>query len=664
MEATMNLALLGQPNSGKSTLFNGLTGGHQRVGNWPGKTVEKMLGTCTRGGTTYTLCDLPGAYSLSAMSEEEQITQDYIASGEADVVCVMVDASQLSRSLYMLADFAGARVPCVLALNMMDVARGQGKDIDADLLQARLGVPVVPFVANDSSYYDALMQAVDRAKAENACLDSSALAALYAQRSPEWQTAYDSIAAEVQGDVASAPGKASMSQERFDAAWLAAREAARNEKGAVNCATARFLWVDQIMEGVQTVGLGDAPKFLGKLDAALMNPRWGKLVGILTCLGALLAAMIVGAPLMMLGQIPSALSAPLAAGLTAVGVPAFIVSFVASGLMTVLYFVLSMAGFVFGVTFVFGILDEVGIVSRISYLFDGTMSKLGLPGKVMMPFLSGFGCNIASVHGMRVVDSWGQRVLGIAMCWAVPCGSTLALMPVLAMTFFGFGGMVLVVLGIAAAIPLVMLLVAKVFGNKLAPVNECTGLVMELPPYHKPKFKHLFILALLRYKSLAWRAFKVISLVALVFWLLTYSATGNIEGSIIYQVGAVLEPFSRIFGMGWKTFVAFLSSLLAKEAMLGTLAALFASADPSMFAAASGTAAAGFSVSSLAGQIPPAEALAFIFACTFNVPCVMVLGSTYSETHSVKWTATLAVFYFCMALCISFVVYHVAVLFM
>ena len=654
MEATMSLALLGQPNSGKSTLFNGLTGSHQRVGNWPGKTVEKKLGTCTRGGTTYTICDLPGAYSLSAMSEEEQVTQAYIADGEADVVCVMVDASQLARSLYMLADFAGTNVPCVLALNMIDVARAQGKIIDAGLLRKRLGVPVVEMSANDASYYDALMAAVDAAARDRCCISVDALRELYEQKSPDWKKSFEQLrtaGAENDGG-------------RFDAVWLAAREAVKTEQGAINCATARFLWVDRMLEGVQTVTAEGAPKYFARLDRALMSARWGKLVGILVCLGALLAGMVIGAPLMMLGQIPVMLAEPVAVGLTSIGAPDFLVSFVASGLMTVLYFVLSMAGFVFGISFVFGILDEVGIVARISYLFDGTMSKLGLPGKVMMPFLSGFGCNIASVTGMRVVDSWGQRVLAIAMSWAVPCGSTLAIIPTLGLAFFGPAGMFGVVIGIALGIPLVMLLVAKVFGNKLAPVEQRAGLVMELPPYHKPKFKPLFFLALRRYKHIAWRAFKVILVVALVFWLLTYSSTGVIDDSFIGTVGMAIEPVTRFFGMGWRTFAAFLGSLMAKEAMLGVLAALFASADPSMMAAASGTAAAGFSVATLATQIPGPEALAFLFACAFNVPCVMTLGTTYSETHSLKWTVVIALFYFAMALCISFVVFHAASLFM
>lgn len=405
-----------------------------------------------------------------------------------------------------------------------------------------------------------------------------------------------------------------------------------------------------------------APAFLTRLDKALMNPRWGTLVGILVCLGALLASMVIGAPLMMLGQIPAMLSTPVAAGLTAMGVPTFIVDFIASGLMTVCYFTLSMGGFVFGVALVFGILDEIGLVARISYLFDGTMSKLGLPGKVMMPFLSGFGCNIASVTGMRVVDSWGQRVLAIALSWAVPCGSTLSVIPTIAYAIFGFTGMLVTLVMLAVGIPLVMLLTARVFGNALAPESERAGLIMELPPYHRPQMRPLLKMAFRRYLGILKRAFKTISVVAVVFWALSYSASGVIDDSMMYSIGTFLEPVSRFFGMGWKLFMAFLAGILAKEAVLGALAALFGSASGTLFATVSGAAAAGFSPAVLATQVSGAEALAFLSALMFNIPCVMVIGATHSETHSTKWTVLISVFYFCLALCISCVVYHVAAL--
>lgn len=652
MAQSYSIALLGQPNSGKSTLFNGLTGAHQRVGNWPGKTVEKKLGSCVRDGITYTICDLPGTYSLSAMSEEERITQDYIAAGEASVVLIMVDASQLTRSMYMLADYAGGRVPCVLVLNMMDVAADQGKRIDAALLESRLGIPVVPFVANDASRYDELLACVRKAADEKATLSSDAVAALYAQQSPQWQEAYDRLAPTVAADA------------RFDAVWQAAHEAATDHDGAVTCGSARLLWVDQLLVGVQGDLADKAPAFLTRLDAALMSARWGQLVGILVCLGALLASMVIGAPLMMLGQIPALISAPLATAMSMASIPAFIVDFIASGLMTVCYFTLSMGGFVFGVALVFGVLDEIGLVARISYLFDGTMSKLGLPGKVMMPFLSGFGCNIASVTGMRVVDSWGQRVLAIALSWAVPCGSTLSVIPTIAYAIFGVSGMVITLVMLAVGIPLVMLLTAKVFGNKLAPESERAGLIMELPPYHKPRMKPLVKQALRRYVGILKRAFKTISVVAVVFWAASYSASGIITDSVIYTVGTALEPLSRFFGMGWKLFMSFLAGVLAKEAVLGALAALFGTATGGMLTTVSGAATAGFSPAVLASQVSGAEALAFLSALMFNIPCVMVVGATHSETHSTKWTVLISVFYFCLALCISCVVYHVAALVM
>ena len=154
LNKTPVIALLGQPNSGKSTLFNGLTGLKQHVGNWPGKTVEKKEGYFSRGGMKYTVADLPGTYSLSANSEEEIITRDYIAGGRADAVCILADASQLERSLFMLADFAGIHTPAMLLLNMIDVAMEQGKEVDVARLQKSLGIPVVPFSATDTKHYD------------------------------------------------------------------------------------------------------------------------------------------------------------------------------------------------------------------------------------------------------------------------------------------------------------------------------------------------------------------------------------------------------------------------------------------------------------------------------------------------------------------------------
>lgn len=169
MSEIKTIALLGQPNSGKSTLFNNLTGLHQRVGNWPGKTVEQAEGEFVFDGTTYKVIDLPGSYGLSANSEEEVVTRDYIQSGKADLVCILVDASQLERSLYMLADFVGIRMPVMLVLNMMDVAEAAGKKIDASAIEKRLGVPVLGFSAAETERYPDFFQE-DGFGHQDACL--------------------------------------------------------------------------------------------------------------------------------------------------------------------------------------------------------------------------------------------------------------------------------------------------------------------------------------------------------------------------------------------------------------------------------------------------------------------------------------------------------------
>lgn len=157
------IALLGQPNSGKSSVFNGLTGSHQHIGNWPGKTVERKTGSFTYNKIEYDVIDLPGSYSLSAESNEERITSDYIRSGAADLVAILVDSSQLERSLYMYTDFIGISTPVILILNLMDVAQQKGLQIDVEKLSRKMGIPVIGFVASDTKRYGALKETLANA---------------------------------------------------------------------------------------------------------------------------------------------------------------------------------------------------------------------------------------------------------------------------------------------------------------------------------------------------------------------------------------------------------------------------------------------------------------------------------------------------------------------
>lgn len=348
-----------------------------------------------------------------------------------------------------------------------------------------------------------------------------------------------------------------------------------------------------------------------------------------------------------------------------VGVHPLLISLVCDVLANVLYFALMMASFVLGITLGFNLLEETGYLARVSFLFDHTMSKVGLQGKTIMPFFMGLGCTIAGATGTRVVDNWGQRVLAIAMSWAVPCAATLSVVPTIAIALFGSTGGFLVILSIFLFMFLMMWIVYRVFGARLSPKEERVGLIMELPPYHKPDFRNILYVTFQRTVDIFLRALRVISIVSIVFFILTYGFGGSAESSILYKVGVLIEPVTIFFGLKWEAFLAFCASAISKESLLGVLNTLYGTGGSlvsSTFGAkASGAAAVGLS-EILASNFTKAEGLAFIFAISFNMPCVSALAATARETHSVKWTAKIGVFYTVAALLISCVVYHIGLL--
>ena len=606
-ENTPVIALLGQPNSGKSTIFNMITGSHQHVGNWPGKTVDQKEGEFRWNGQRMILADLPGSYSLSAGSDEEVITRDYITSGNADLVLVMADASQLKRSLYMLADFVGTQVPAVLVLNMMDVAEGQGVAIDTAKLAKKLGVPVVAMSAIRKRDYAALYETVERALA----------------------------------------GKPILKGEKL----LSAEE--------------KMAYIDALLEGVLTTGKTAETAFT-KFDKLALSPVKGKLLAFGIILIIFLLAMIFAG---VIGGTGAAILTPLAevlrTAMGTIGVHPLLISLVCDVLANVLYFALMMASFVLGITLGFNLMEETGYLARISFLFDHTMSKVGLQGKAIMPFFMGLGCTIAGTTGTRVVDNWGQRVLAIAMSWAVPCAATLSVVPTIAIALFGSFGGFLVILSVFLFMFLMMWIVYRVFGASLSPRQERVGLIMELPPYHKPDFRNILYVTFQRTLDIFLRALRVITIVSVVFFVLTYGFGGSAESSLLYRLGVAIEPITMFFGLKWQAFLAFCASAISKESLLGVLNTLYGTGGSivsSTFGAkASGTAAAGIS-EILAANFTKAEGLAFIFSISFNMPCVSALAATARETHSVKWTAKIGVFYTVAALLISCVVYHIGLL--
>lgn len=639
------IALLGQPNSGKSSLFNGLTGSHQHVGNWPGKTVEHKEGTFIYQGVQYRVIDLPGSYSLAAGSEEEMITTEYMESGEADLVAILVDSSQLERSLYMFTDFVGMNVPVLLILNLMDVAKAKGIQVDVDKLQEKLGIPVMGFVAADMKQYGRLKEQIANAITVPQCVDVSLLTKYY---EADESISFNSIVEQQEsGGIYSKEKAAIRDLEKF-------------ERGLKQSGKHKYELIDQILkESVHKERVGNG---LNRFDKWALGKRSGKWIALGVIVLAMVAAMVVAMPVMGIGvMIPGVLESPLRTLMTSLHVWKPLAEFIYVVIPNVLFFTISMVGFVLGVTFAFAVIEDIGYMARISFVFNEAMERLGLQGKSVCSFLMSLGCNMAGIAGSRVIDSAGQRFLTMILVWSIPCGTTLSLAPMLAAIFFGPAGAFLVLVLMFVITIGSMFLASKIFAKQLIRAEESQGMVMELPPYHKPKWRCIIRTTLNKAKDIFCRAFKVILLVSFVFYLLSSDWIGN--GSILADIGRVIAPVTEFFGMTWQMFMAYLSSMVTKESLLGVINALYSNADVAV--AAFNAKSVGLSEGMgqmLQEVITKPQALGFIMAIVFNVPCTMTVAATFRENHSKKWITLSVIYYLVFSLVLSCIFYHIGLL--
>lgn len=639
------IALLGQPNSGKSTVFNGLTGAHQHVGNWPGKTVECKEGTFTHQGVEYNIIDLPGSYSLSAGSDEERITADYIQGGKADLVAVLVDSSQLERSLYMYVDFVGTKTPVVLLLNLMDVAEKKGIHIDTERLSERTGIPVIGFVASDTKRYGALKKSLAEAVTAAKVAEQSELMRYYTQ---DAAIKFEELAQKAQETTL------------FTAEKEAVRELEKTDKGLMVSGKHKYEYIDSLLADA-VKKKADKAELTG-FDKKALGKHSGKWIAIGIIAVALVGAMILAAPVMAFGfSLATILSGPLEQLMIRMDVWQPLAELIYVVLPNVLAFTVSMAGFVLGVTFAFAIIEDVGYMARISVVFNSAMEKLGLQGKSVCSLLMSMGCNMAGVAGSRVIDSSGQRFLTMILVWSIPCGSTLSLAPMLATVFYGPTGAIAVVLLMLFTTIGSLFLASRIFKGKLIREEDRGGIVMELPPYHKPKWGHIIRTTLMKAWNIFSRAFNVIALVSIVFYLLSYNWFGT--DSILTRIGQVIEPVTSMFGMTWQMFMAYISSMVTKESLLGVLNALYSNTD--MVNAAFNAKSLGMSenmMTLLPQVVTKAQALGFIMAIVFNVPCTMTVAATFRENHSKKWIALSVVYYLVFSLALAFIFYHIGLL--
>jgi ferrous iron transport protein B len=631
----ITIALAGQPNVGKSTVFNMLTGMSQHVGNWPGKTVEQKTGEFVYENRSIQLVDLPGTYSLTANSEEERIARDFIIHQHPDVVVVIVGAPSLERNLYLLTELLMLSVPVVVGINMMDVANQHGIHIDPSTLETALNAPVVSMVASKNSGLRELMEAAlrladnpDVYKPNRPTIRSEHLQVLEQIQNllhNQIPTDYpkDWVALKLlEGDA-----------EITKMAHLAAPEAwdrihellLQHEDAYLDIAGGRYEWIGQMVDTAIFRPRRGMISLTDRVDKIATHPLWG-LALLLGVFGVVFwLTYTVATPIV--DWLGSSIIGPLA-NVTKTALwfaPKWISGLIVDGIIggagTVLTFLPILVIFFF----LLSILEDVGYLARAAYVMDRFMHRMGLHGKSFMPLFLGFGCNVPAIIGSRIIEERRARLLTILLAPLVPCTARLAVVTFLAPAFFGRAA-TLVTWGLVSA-NIIILAITGMLIHRWAFKGAHMAFIMEMPLYHKPNTRTIGLSVWHKTLAFVKKAGTIILVMSAIIWALSTLPNGNVEHSFLAGLGTQLEPVGRLMGLGdWRLIVALLTSFIAKENTIATLGILY-SADGSGLALAQ----------RVAGTLTLAGALAFMVVQMTFVPCAATIAVIKQETGGWKW---------------------------
>ncbi len=600
MKKQLTLAVVGNPNSGKTSLFNAMTGARQRVGNWPGVTVERKTGHFSHRGCDFRLVDLPGTYSLDVADEEisldERIARDYIATGEADVIVNVIDVLNLERNLYLSAQLLELGRPMLLVLNKMDAARSRGIEVDTGALQHFFGCPVIAVSSTDGEGIGALKDALCEAARTLAC----PRAVLH--HAPEVEEAVRALRPDAEKAVAArGPSWRWLALRLLDGDGLARRiagaeaasraddlarqvEQATGEDMDIILADARYGFAHEAA-GAVLHHRGEVPRQLSeRIDRFVLNRFLGLPVFFLIMyLMFMLSINLGGAFIDFFDILGAALFVDgTGALLSHLGVPAWLTVIFANGLgggLQVVATFIPVIGFLF---LCLSVIEDSGYMARAAFVMDRLMRAIGLPGKAFVPMLIGFGCNVPAIMATRTMEFERDRLLSIMMNPFISCGARLPVYALFAAAFFPHSGQNLVfalyMIGIGAAVLTGLLMKKTLFGGQVSPF------IMELPAYQIPAPASVLLRSWDRLKAFLSKAGRVIvPMVLLLNVLNAVTIDGRPAGagsghSLLADAGRAVTPVFAPIGIkedNWPATVGIFSGIMAKEAVVGTLDTLY-----------------------------------------------------------------------------------------
>lgn len=530
MTLTSGLAigLVGNPNSGKTTVFNALTGARQRVGNWPGVTVERKSGVFVESKTTVEVVDLPGVYALTDLSGslDEKIATAFIEAREADVIVNVIDANNLERNLYLTVQLLEKNIPVILAVNMLDVARSRGIHISLSALEQALGCPVIGLEAHKKKGIQALKNLIVK----------------------------KNIPLPLKRDLK--------------------LEAATEEDADILLADARYRFIEELIQKCVATHSSQTRTWTEVLDRIFLNRFLSIPLFLMIMYALFFWAVNIGGALQDFFDIASDTIFVQGFGhlLAAMGMPDGMITLLADGvgkgINTTITFIPVIGALFLGLAF----LEDSGYMMRAAFIVDRLMRALGLPGKSFVPMIVGFGCNVPAVMAARTLENQRDRILTIMMSPFMSCGARLAIYAVFTAAFFPVGGQ-----NVVFALYLIGILMAVLTGLLLRKTllrGEAAPLIMELPPYHVPSFKKLCLHAWQRLKDFVWRAGKWIVPLCILLGILNQAGTLPIVGQAITPIFAPMGIQSD----NWPATVGLITGVLAKEVVIGTLNTLYSQA--------------------------------------------------------------------------------------
>lgn len=681
-----HFALVGNPNAGKTTLFNELTGTSQHVGNWPGVTVEKKAGSLrAHYGGEAEIVDTPGIYSINPHSIEERVTRAYLVDFKPDVVIDVVEATNIERNLFLTCQIAELGVPMVVALNMMDEAEKAGDRIDIEALSRTLGLPVVPITAvkgegvielmNTTTAHALVNEVTREAEHPYHVGEDEHGHGFQDIEDPEEHRLDHHTDAEGRTNALLAAYKYHNHYKGPKVYQPVGDKPLSDEKESDN-AKRRYEFIAEVMEASVTKGSGSsASKGFGKADRILTHPVLGIPLFLLVVFfmfhctfssDFLFLSNFGISPVpspgiwlqnlatMFIGWVKELLIPLFDPGSWAYGL---VIDGIIGGVGSVLSFLPQICVLFFYLT----LLEDIGYMSRVAFIMDRLLRTFGLSGKSFLPMMMGFGCNVPAAMACRTMENEEDRKMTLFLVPFMSCGARAPIFLVFAGAFFPQNADIVVfsmyLLGIVVAIVTGLILKKVVFKG------ETTPLVIELPRYRMPRLKSMGLALWKTIKDYVERAGTVIFVMSVVVWFLSSfgvqdGAFGMVdtEYSLLAVAGGFIAPIFSPLGFGfWTAAVALLTGFAAKEAVIGTMGVLYGF-DGS--AAVSGTGS-GFTAALTAAGFTPLVALSFMVFSLLYTPCAAVIATLKREFNSWKWTFAQIGYSLCIAWVLAFIVYQV-----